>query len=76
VTARSARAPNGAAVRLALRLEEAAAAIGVSHDFFQKNVAHELRIVRRGRVRLVPIPELQKWLEQNASYAINNYREG
>ena len=57
--------------RLALRLEEAAEAIGVSHDYFAKNIAPELRIVRRGsRVRLVPISELQAWLDANASYAL------
>ena len=63
------------AIRLSLRLAEAAAALGVSHDFFQKNVAPEVRIVRRGRVRLVPISELQRWLDRNAAYAINTCRE-
>ena len=53
--------------RLALRPEEAAAAIGVSRSFFFEAVLPELRVVRRGRVRLVPIRELERWLEQNAA---------
>lgn len=37
--------------RIALTPSEAAAAIGVGPDFFDANVAPELRIVRRGRKR-------------------------
>jgi hypothetical protein len=36
--------------RLALRRDEAAAALGVSPDHFDQHVRHELRAVRRGRV--------------------------
>ncbi len=53
--------------RLALRFEEAAASIGVSDDFFRERVAHELRWVRRGRVRVVSVVELERWLERNAA---------
>jgi integrase len=42
--------------RLALSKREAARALGVSVDFLEHHVLHELRIVRRGRRRLVPIP--------------------
>jgi excisionase family DNA binding protein len=57
--------------RLAFRLEEAAATLGVSHDYFAKNIAPELRVVRHGRVRLVPRSELERWLDANAAYAID-----
>lgn len=52
--------------RIALTPAEAAAAIGVGPDFFDANVAPELRLVRRGRKRLVPVRELERWAADNA----------
>ena len=45
---------------------EAAEAIGVSPDFFNEHVRHELRWVRRGRKVLVAVTEVQRWLDENA----------
>lgn len=56
--------------RIALTPAEAAAAIGVGPDFFDANVAPELRLVRRGRKRLVPVSELERWTAQNAERAL------
>jgi hypothetical protein len=56
--------------RLALSKTEAAAALGVSVDFFDEHVAPELRIVRRGRRRLVPLREIERWLDANAARAL------
>lgn len=56
--------------RIALTPPEAAAAIGVGPDFFEANVAPELRLIRRGRKRLVPISELERWIAENAEYAL------
>jgi hypothetical protein len=56
--------------RIALTPPEAAAAIGVGPDFFDANVAPELRLVRRGRKRLVPVSELERWTAENASRAL------
>jgi excisionase family DNA binding protein len=53
--------------RLALTRAEAAAAIGVSVDSFERFVQPEIRVVRRGRLRLVPVSELERWLERNAA---------
>jgi hypothetical protein len=55
------------ALRLALTPAETAAALGVSRDFLDEHVMPELRIVRRGRRRLVPIRELERWLDREAS---------
>jgi len=52
--------------RLALRVEEAAAALGVSDDYFRVSIAPELRWCRRGRVKVVAISELQRWLDETA----------
>jgi hypothetical protein len=52
--------------RIALTPAEAAAAIGVGPDFFDANVAPELRLIRRGRKRLVPLVELERWVTQAA----------
>jgi excisionase family DNA binding protein len=56
--------------RLALSPDEAAAAIGVSRDFFDEHVLPELRVVRRGRRRLVPVREIERWLEAEARRAL------
>lgn len=52
--------------RLAVNKTEAAGRLGVSVDFFDMHVAHELRCVRRGRRRLYPIAEINRWLDENA----------
>jgi hypothetical protein len=56
--------------RLALSQEEAAAALGVSVDFFAEHIRPELRVVRRGRRRLYPVKELHRWLDVEASRAL------
>ena len=62
------------APRLALELTEAAAALGVSKKFFDEHVRHELRLVRRGRKVLVPVRELERWLEENAALTLAGQR--
>jgi hypothetical protein len=57
---------------LTLSKAEAAAALGVSVDFFEDHVMHDLRIVRGGRRRLVPIQEPVRWLDDNASRALGD----
>lgn len=52
--------------RLALPRVEAAAALGMSLDSFERYVQAEVRLVRRGRMRLVPVSELRRWLSENA----------
>lgn len=59
---------------LALSPDEAAAALGVSRDFFDKHIAHELRWIRRGRRKFVPVVELERWLEREAALAVGERR--
>jgi excisionase family DNA binding protein len=56
--------------RLALKVEEAAAALGVSRDFFDEHVRDELRLIRRGRLVLVPVRELERWIAREAALAV------
>jgi hypothetical protein len=56
--------------RFALTPPEAAAAIGVGPDFFEENVAPELRLIRRGRKRLVPVTELERWVAESAGVSM------
>src|SRR4051812_36748880 len=58
---------NSRPARMALTKAEAAYALGISVDFLERHVIHELRIVRRGRRRLIPITELQRWLDSTAA---------
>jgi hypothetical protein len=52
--------------RVALTPPEAAAAMGVGPTFFDEEIAPQLRLIRRGRKRLIPVAELERWTEQNA----------
>lgn len=60
--------------RLALSPNEASAALGVSRDYFDEHIAHELRIVRRGRRKLVPVAELERWLERESALTVGGER--
>jgi excisionase family DNA binding protein len=53
--------------RLGLSLDEAAATLGVSRDTFDRHIRHELRVVRRGRCLIVPVSELERWLDREAA---------
>jgi excisionase family DNA binding protein len=58
-------------VRLAFSLDEAAASLGVSRDYFDEHVRAELRVIRRGRRILVSVRELERWLEKSAALALD-----
>lgn len=51
--------------RLAVRREEAAAALGVSVDFFDEHIRPDLPIIVRGRLTLYPVAELDAWVQHN-----------
>jgi hypothetical protein len=52
--------------RVALTREESAAALGMGLTSFEAYVQPHVRIIRRGRLRLVPLSELARWAESNA----------
>jgi hypothetical protein len=50
---------------LALSVEEACAALGVSWDLWREHVAPEVRIVRLGRRKLIAVRELERFLDEH-----------
>lgn len=61
----------GETLRLALSVAEAAEAIGVSDDYLREHVLPELRVVRRGRKKLIAVRELERWLEHEAARVLD-----
>jgi hypothetical protein len=51
---------------VALTREEAAAAFGIKLDSFERYVQPNVRMIRWGRLRLVPVSELQRFAEEAA----------
>jgi hypothetical protein len=51
---------------LALCVQDAAAALSVSWDTWREHIEPDVRIVRIGRRKLVPVTELQRWLDSHA----------
>lgn len=57
--------------RLGLTREEAAASLGMSLDSFERHVQPSIRMCRLGRMRLVPVSELARWLEETAERTLD-----
>lgn len=53
--------------RLALNVKEACAALGVSWDVWKAHIEPDVRLVRVGTRKLVPVSEIQRWLDANAA---------
>ncbi|MGI8731412.1 MAG: hypothetical protein ACR2LK_15765 [Solirubrobacteraceae bacterium] len=51
---------------IALTKAEAAAALSMSVDSFERYVMADVRCVRRGRLRLFPVAELERWADEQA----------
>lgn len=54
--------------------QEAAEALGVSRSFFYAHVLPELRCIYRGRKRLIPVREMERWAERSASLPVGGER--
>lgn len=51
---------------IAVSRETAAAMLAMSVDSFERHCQPELKIIRKGRMRLIPVSELIAWAERNA----------
>jgi hypothetical protein len=67
----SLRSREGAVSRVTLTKAEAAAALGISIDSFERHVQPEVRVIRRGRMRLIPCSELERWAAENAAFVVD-----
>jgi hypothetical protein len=67
---RGPRASVSLADRLSLTPVEAAVVLGMSRDSFDRHVLPEIRVVRRGRLVLVPVKELERWVERSAAITV------
>ena len=56
--------------RIALTRSEAAASLGVSVETFRTIVQPHLRLIRRGRLVLVPVAELERWAHEAAEHTL------
>jgi excisionase family DNA binding protein len=55
--------------KLLLTRVEAAERLSMSLDHFERYVQPRLRLVRCGRLRLVPPRELERWAQEEARFA-------
>jgi excisionase family DNA binding protein len=49
-----------------LSVEQACEALGVSWDTWRAHIEPDVRLVRLGRRKLIPVSELQAWLDRHA----------
>jgi hypothetical protein len=51
---------------IAVAREDAAIALGMKLTSFEKYVQPHIKMIRRGKLRLVPVTELERWAHENA----------
>jgi hypothetical protein len=66
VTDRGERELLGPIPRFALTRAQAAASLGMSLNHFERHVQPSIRLLRIGAKVLVPVPELERWAEEQA----------
>jgi excisionase family DNA binding protein len=71
VRPRAFTAERGDAVKLLYTKREAAELLSVSVDFFEDHVQPDLRLVRKGRLVLIPHRELERWIDANAARTLD-----
>lgn len=61
---------------LALSVEQACEALGVSWDTWRAHIEPDVRLVRVGRRKLIPVSELQAWLDRHAERVLPDASDG
>jgi hypothetical protein len=54
--------------KLLVSREQAAEMCDVSVDFFDEHIRPELKVVYLGRRVLIPVREIEKWIDRNAEH--------
>ena len=67
---RSKHRPVAPLPRLTLMRREAAASLGVSINHFERRVQPELRVVISGQLVLIPVAELERWVQSHAHHLV------
>lgn len=64
--ARTPARPIQAVPRYTLTRREAAASLGISINHFERRVQPELKVVISGQLVLIPVAELERWVQRHA----------
>src|SRR4051794_19172176 len=58
------------AVALAVSRKQAAALLSISADHFERHILPDLRVIQAGRRQLIPVRELEAWVQTNMARAL------
>jgi hypothetical protein len=64
--------PVQAVPRYTLTRREAATSLGISLNHFERRVQPELKVVLSGQLVLIPVAELERWVQRNAHPLVQN----
>jgi hypothetical protein len=67
-TARTAVEKVSGLPQLLLRRNQAASMLGISTDSFERYIESQIKLVLVGSMRLVPVNELERFVEENAAF--------
>ena len=59
--------------RYTLTRREAAASLGISLNHFERRVQPELKVVLSGQLVLIPIAELERWVQRNSRLLVHRH---
>jgi hypothetical protein len=62
--------PNQPLPRYTLTRREAAAALSISLNHFERHVQPELKVVPSGQLVLIPVSELERWVQRHARFLV------
>ena len=57
--------------RVTLTRKEAAAALGISLNHFERRVQPELKVVLSGQLVSIPVSELERWVQRHARLLVD-----
>jgi hypothetical protein len=67
---RASTRPNQPLPRYTLTRREAAAALSISLNHFERHVQPELKVVPSGQLILIPVSELERWVQRHARFLV------